>query len=326
MHENATETQRHRAATREKAEARTQLAPGAFAARSTQAAGGVMPSDLLCAAASLWQFGEARDKSAARLRKLFPALAVYLSIILAATAFTAFSMRGADKPQSRPAAAPPPAASDEGEQPVFSLTSSRTYASTDRARVWLNYKGIDQIDFRIYRIKDPAKFFKQLDDPHQMGDKDKAEAMLYREPTALETLRAVKDHLYNSFRDYVRAQVRYLTRKTFNQKVESAHADSGRRPLNVADYARVPLLNPDQMVSSWREKLPPLEQNDRRLIPLGEREPGVYLVEAVGGGDQRAYSVAIVTDMVMVNKTTPEGEVLVYAVNRKTGRPTRAAF
>ncbi len=321
MQENATETQRHRASRRGTAHDKRSAVPGAFAARYPQAAGGVLPSEMLCASASLWQFGEAGNKSAARLRKFFPALAVYLAIILAATAFTAFNLRGADKQQSMPAAAPPPGATDEGEQPVFSLTSSRTYATTDRARVWLNYKGIDQIDFRVYRIKDPARFFKQLDDPHQMGDKEKAEAMLYRTPTALETLRAVKDHLYNSFRDYVRAQVRYLTRKTVNQKIESAHADSGRRPLNVADYARVPLLNPDQMVSSWREKLPPLEQHDRRPIPLGEREPGVYLVEAVGGGDQRAYSIAIVTDMVMVNKTTPEGEVLVYAVNRKTGTP-----
>lgn len=317
MQENATETQRHRAAGRKSIGEPESALSCAFAARTTQAASAVMPNDMLCASASLWQFGEERT---ARLKKLFRALSIYLAITLVAVAFTAFRLRGEEKPQSRPAATPP-AAEEDKESPVFSLTSSRTYATTDKARVWLNYKGIDQIDFRVYRIKDPARFFKQLDDPHQMGDKEKAEAMLYRTPTTLETLRAVKDHLYNSFRDYVRAQVRYLTRKTFNQKVEKAHPDSGRKPLNVADYARVPLLNPDQMVSSWREELPPLAQNDRRLIPLGQREPGVYLVEAVGGGDQRAYSVAIVTDMVMVNKTTPEGEVMVYAVNRKTGTP-----
>ena len=32
-----------------------------------------------------------------------------------------------------------------------------------------------------------------------------------------------------------------------------------RTPLNVSDYARVPLLNPDMLVSSWREPSPPLE-------------------------------------------------------------------
>jgi hypothetical protein len=260
--------------------------------------------------------------SQAKLRRLFPQLAIYLAIILAALSFAAFNMRAENNkpPKSAPVAAPPPEA-EEKEQPVFSLTSSRTYATTDRPRVWLNYKGLEQIDFRVYRIHDPSKFFKQLDDPHQMGDREKAEAALRRKPTALETVRSVKDTLYESFRDYVRAQIRYLTRRNFNQNVRRAHAEDSRRPLNVADYARVPLLNPDQMVSSWREKLPPLKENDRRSIPLGQREPGVYLVEAVGGGDQRAYSVAIVTDLLMVNKTTPEGEVLVYAVNRQTGVP-----
>jgi uncharacterized protein YfaS (alpha-2-macroglobulin family) len=248
-------------------------------------------------------------------------LAIYVAILLAALSFTAFRLRGSGPaPKSAPAASP--ATADDENPPAFSLTSSRTYATADRARVWLNYKGIDQIDFRVYKIKDPVTFFKNLDNPHEMGDREKAEAALYRAPTTLETLRAVKDHLYNSLRDYLRAQVRYVTRRTFNEKVSRAHADDGRRPLNVADYARVPLLNPDQLVSSWRETLPPLEQNDRKVIPLGKRDPGVYLVEAVGGGDQRAYSLAIVTDLLMLNKTSPEGDVLVYAVNRKTGAPT----
>ena len=51
------------------------------------------------------------------------------------------------------------------------------------------------------------------------------------------------------------------------------------------------------MVSSWREKLPPLEDMyDRKRISLGKREPGVYLIEAVNG-DLRAFDVCIVTDL-----------------------------
>ncbi len=319
MHQDATDAQRHSEVKHKQTDVQPQAKPRALAIRCPQAADGALPSEVLYGVSvPLWPM------PAGGLKKLSSKLAIYIAIILAALSFAAFRMRAENqKPKSAPVVTPP--ASDEAEQAVFSLTSSRTYATTDRARVWLNYKGLDQIDFRVYRIKDPAKFFRQLDDPHQMGDREKAEAALYRPPTALETLRSVKDHLYNSLRDYVRAQVRYLTRKTLNEKVQRAHADDGRRPLNVADYARVPLLNPDQLVSSWREKLPPLEQHDRRLIPLGKREPGVYLVEAVGGGDQRAYSVAIVTDLLMVNKTTPEGEVLVYAVNRKTGAPLPGA-
>ena len=59
---------------------------------------------------------------------------------------------------------------------------------------------------------------------------------------------------------------------------------------------------------------------DRRMIPLGKQEPGVYLVEAVGN-DLRAYTVVVVTDLAMVEKSSPNGELLVYAVDRKTGAP-----
>ena len=42
-----------------------------------------------------------------------------------------------------------------------------------------------------------------------------------------------------------------------------------------SDFARVPLLNPDQLVSSWREKLPPLDNEyDTRMVMLGKRDPG----------------------------------------------------
>jgi uncharacterized protein YfaS (alpha-2-macroglobulin family) len=59
---------------------------------------------------------------------------------------------------------------------------------------------------------------------------------------------------------------------------------------------------------------------DRRLVPLGKREPGVYLVEAVGD-ELRAYTIVVVTDLAMVEKSSPNGELLVYAVDRRTGEP-----
>ena len=59
---------------------------------------------------------------------------------------------------------------------------------------------------------------------------------------------------------------------------------------------------------------------DRRMIPLGKRESGVYLVEAVGG-NLRAYTVVVITDLAMVEKASGNGDLLVYAVDRKTGEP-----
>src|SRR5258707_2272555 len=56
------------------------------------------------------------------------------------------------------------------------------------------------------------------------------------------------------------------------------------------------------------------------MVSLGKQEPGVYLVEAVNG-DLRAYSIAIVTNLTMIEKTTKDGQVVVYVVDRKSGAP-----
>jgi hypothetical protein len=213
-------------------------------------------------------------------------------------------------------------------KPFFSLAANRTYGTNERPRVWLNYRDIDAIDFRVYRVKDPVKFFRDLDDPHRFGEDEEGEFKSYyrkRKPTFLERIRAFKNYFYHGFRDYFRAQLKNSSRKTFNQTFrapdELKDAEVQRTPLNVADYARVPLLNDDQLVRGWREKLPPLDNEyDRRSIPLGQREPGVYLVEAVNG-DLRAFSVSIVTDLTMIEKTSRDGQLLVYAVNRQTGAP-----
>ena len=264
-------------------------------------------------------------------RNLFAGIACYLAVIILVVSFSILRVRTQYKfaAQSLPDSLPeypvnttPP---DENAKPFFSLMTNRTYGSNDRTRVWVNYRGIDQLDFRVYRVKDPVKFFKQLDNPHQVGEDEETgvAASDKRKPTFLEKLRAFKSSTYRAIRNYFRAQLQHQSRQQFNQKFrpDADEDTSDRTPLNVADYARVPLLNPDQLVSSWREKLPPLEDAyDRRRITLGKREPGVYLIEAVNG-DLRAYCVAIVTDLAMVQKTSNDGQMMVYAVDRKSGAP-----
>ncbi|PYV93189.1 MAG: hypothetical protein DMG05_02330 [Acidobacteria bacterium] len=163
-------------------------------------------------------------------------------------------------------------------------------------------------------------FFKRLNDPHQMGEQEKSAvaAAHQQKPSFAEKLRSFKSSVYKSIKSYFRSQLRHESRAAFNQKFRG---EGSRLPLNIADYARVPLLNPDQLVSSWREMLPRLENEyDWRMISLGQRDPGVYLVEAVNG-DLRAYTIAVVTDLTMVTKTSQDGETLVYAVDRKSGAP-----
>ena len=244
-------------------------------------------------------------------------IAVYLLVIAGALSISTLRLRAQSGAVEITASE---SASTATYKPYFSLSTNRTYGTADRARVWINYVGIDQMDFRVYRVGDPVKFFSRLGDPHQMGEGEKTQiiATLKQEPSALEKVRTFKVSIFKSIKDYFRNQLRRGTREALNQKL---NREGDRQPLNMSDYARVPLLNPDQMVSSWREKLTPLDNlYDTRMVMLGKRDPGVYLVEAVNG-DLRAYTIAIVTDLTMINKTAPTGEILVYTADRKSGAP-----
>jgi uncharacterized protein YfaS (alpha-2-macroglobulin family) len=210
----------------------------------------------------------------------------------------------------------------QGGKPFFSLSTHRTYGTSDTARLWVDYNGVDHLDFRVYQVRDPRKFFVDLKNPHQMGEAEKedvASALPHRR-SFLEKVRSFKRWAYAGVKTFVRTQLQHDARAAFNQKFRKED-DPVRTPLNISDYARVPLLNPDQLVSSWREPLQPLENEyDQRMIPLGKKPPGVYLVEAVEN-DLRAYTVVVVTDLTMIDKTTADGGLLIYTVDRKTGEP-----
>src|SRR4030095_7121019 len=249
---------------------------------------------------------------------------IYLVAI--AAALTVATWRSRVKAKSAP---PAPAYVEKrlpSNKPFFSLSTHRTYGTGDTARLWVDYQGVDHLDFRVYQVRDPRKFFTGLENPHQMGEREEAEvaSTLPHRESFLEKVRRLKRWAYGGIQGFVRGQLRRDSREAFNHKFRK-EADTIRTPLNVSDYARVPLLNPDLLVSSWREPLPPLENAyDQRMIPLGKRPPGVYLVEVVEN-DLRAYTVVVVTDLTMIDKTTRDGELLVYTVDRKTGEPRPGA-
>ncbi len=205
-------------------------------------------------------------------------VAVYLLVIACALSISTARLRAQSGAVETAASE---SASTATYKPYFSLSTNRTYGTADRGRVWINYAGIDQMDFRVYRVDDPVAFFKKLENPHQMGEGEKTQIIstLKQEPSALEKVRSFKVSIFKSIKDYFRNQLRRGTRESLNQKL---NREGDRQPLNVADYARVPLLgNPDQLVSSWREKLAPLDNlYDTRMVMLGKRDPGVYLIEA----------------------------------------------
>src|SRR5262245_29131567 len=61
-----------------------------------------------------------------------------------------------------------PAQQDEGRA-YFSVSTNRSYAPGERASVQLWADGISQLQFRLYKVRDPVAFFRQLEDPHRFG-------------------------------------------------------------------------------------------------------------------------------------------------------------
>src|SRR5215510_14349254 len=262
-----------------------------------------------------------RSSEDMKIRNHLTVVVVYLAVIASTIALAALrnQVRGAQTAPAAPAASPQPS---PAVRPRFSLSTNRAYGTDEKARIYIGYQGIDSLDFRVYQVRDPFKFFRQLNSPHQMGEEDRAEvaevaATVERKPSLLERLRSFKSSVSRAVKNYFRGQLRRESRTAFNDKFRSGQ----QLPLNEADYARVPLLNPDQRVGSWRQVLTATENEyDTRMIPLNKLDPGVYLIEAVNG-DLRAYTIMVVTDLTMINKTTRDGQMLVYAVDRKSGEP-----
>ena len=101
----------------------------------------------------------------------------------------------------------------EGAKKIhFSLSTTRAYGTKEQPRVYISYQGVETLDFRVYRIRDPFRFFRQLEDPHQMGEEDYAEVddvseRVGRRNSILENVRGFKRGIYYRIKSYIRSQL-----------------------------------------------------------------------------------------------------------------------
>ena len=153
-----------------------------------------------------------------------------------------------------------------------------------------------------------------------MGEKEKQEISqgYGARPSLLERTHRLKTSLFGAVKGLCPLTCKQH-RETFNQKFRK-EPPAERTPLNVADYARA-VAESGSEGERLAQKLPALENEyDSRMIPLGKMDSGVYLIEGVNGA-MRAYSIAIVTNLTMIEKTNRHGQVMVYIVDRKSGAP-----
>jgi uncharacterized protein YfaS (alpha-2-macroglobulin family) len=215
--------------------------------------------------------------------------------------------------------APARAQEADSTEPFFSVSSQQTYAPAQQPKIWIQFRQVDRLDFRIYRVKDPVQFFSKLRDAHSFGG-EKHE--LAREKTWLERFHDWKRDLRLAIRDFFRLQLRFETRARYHS-ARVREQKLKRVPLDVTSYAQVPLLNREQLVLSWRELLPLTRDAEYREIPVDLHQKGLFLVE-VAHRELRAYTLLMITDLALVSKSAP-GQILLFVAQRTSGARVEGA-
>ncbi len=215
-----------------------------------------------------------------------------------------------------------PAFGQEGgsTEPFFAVSSHQTYSPSQQAKVSIEFRQVDHLDFRVYRVNDPILFFSKLRDAHSFGS-EKQE--LAREKTWLERFHDWKRDWRLAIRDFFRGQLRYETRYRRHEAGVRTREKQRRIPLDVAAYAQVPLLNREQLVLGWRELLPRTRDSEHEGIPIDLHQKGLFLVE-VANRELRAYTLLMITDLCMVSKNAP-GQILLFVADRASGAPVAGA-
>jgi hypothetical protein len=200
----------------------------------------------------------------------------------------------------------------------FSLSTNRTFAPGEKPAINLWASNVEALEFRVYRVNDPALFFQKLEDVHRFGEHVHRPE---RELTLLERFHRFKREWRNWGRDLLRMQFSPMWRA----QIRSWMTERPAQPEGpkVTTYAQVPVLNQKQLVAVWRQELPQVERWESQTIPIEVTDKGLYLVEAVHG-QLRAYTVVLITGMAVISKGAP-GHILSYAVDRKTGAPVEGA-
>src|SRR5690242_385654 len=160
---------------------------------------------------------------------------------------------------------PTAAQMDEG-QPYFSLSSNRTYGPGEKPVIQLWAQGVDSLQFRVYRVNDPVKFFEGLGDQHRFGGRTKAPA---RALTMIERFHRWKVQsraaMRNVFRRQYTAESRTAVRE-WSAAREQKTVPHHNRP--ATEFAGVPLLNPQQVAMVWQQNVPRGNRWDAQTVPV----------------------------------------------------------
>jgi len=209
-----------------------------------------------------------------------------------------------------------PAFAQDAEPPSwFSLTSQRTFLPGEKPEIAVNAHNVKELEFRVYRVKDPVKFFSQMQELHNFGGQ--APPLPKQAHTWLEKFHAWKHRIWAWIRDFVRAQFSPDSRHEI--RLWQMGGAAPQKGPKVESFAQVPVLNQQQVVSVWKWTVPAHEQWESMSVSVPASDKGVYLVEATDGR-LRAYTVVVVTETAIITKAG-QGRLMSFVVDRHSGNP-----
>lgn len=209
-----------------------------------------------------------------------------------------------------------PAQMDEARV-YFSLSTEGPVRAGGTVPVRVSAQGVDSLEFRLYRVEDPVKFFESLGDPHSAGA---AHRRRPRAVTPIEKFAEWRLQLRAKMRDVARMQFGPEQRQTIRAWMKPRAGTPAKAPSAkgvASEYAEAPLLNPQRVVRVWKQSVKAKTKWDSVTVPVKLDEKGLYLLEATDGLKQ-AYTILSVTDLALLTKAE-RGRAMVRVVDRTTG-------
>ncbi|EOO1147691.1 DUF2300 domain-containing protein [Escherichia coli] len=226
---------------------------------------------------------------------------------------------------------------------TFFLLADSSFSSSEEAKVRLEAPGRDYrryqmeeyggVDVRLYRIPDPMAFLRQQKNLHRIVVQPQ-----YLGDGLNNTLTWLWDNWYGKSRRVMQRTFSSQSRQNVTQALPELHLGNAIiKPSRYVQNNQFSPLKKYPLVEQFRYPLwqaKPVEpqqgvklegassnfispQPGNIYIPLGQQEPGLYLVEAMVGG-YRATTVVFVSDTVALSKVSGN-ELLVWTAGKKQG-------
>jgi uncharacterized protein YfaS (alpha-2-macroglobulin family) len=196
----------------------------------------------------------------------------------------------------------------------FYLSSDKVFAPGADVKVKLESKGVESLQFRLYRVGDPKAYFDAQRDLHrpkeEVAPATATSWSLMRQAVQIGVHKEVSE-----LRSGMNRGVARQLRTVFPAVQQANTTGSSGGSLDTV----VPVLKAYELLDIWDHALKKNSGWSYDQIAVPTSRPGVYLVEAVGGG-QTAHTIVLVSHVAIVAKQSST-QLLVWAIDPASGDP-----